>query len=126
MQIRKLDHVNLRTTRLEEMIGWYDEILGMAAGWRPDFPFPGAWLYAGEAPFVHLVGIEGPPATGSETKLKLEHFAFSASGAAEFEKRLTRRGETFRKVEIADTRTIAFNVWDPDGNHIHVDFSMDE
>ncbi|PVB61019.1 VOC family protein [Labrenzia sp. 011] len=126
MKIGKLDHVNLRTTRLEEMISWYADVLGMSAGPRPDFPFPGAWLYAGDEAVVHLVGIEGTDAVGSEEKLKLEHFAFTASGAQDFEARLKARGETFRRTVQTGTGIIAFNIWDPDGNHIHVDFPPEE
>mgnify|MGYP002137710046 CR=1 FL=1 len=29
----------------------------MKAGNRPPFPFPGAWLYTGDHPAVHLVGV---------------------------------------------------------------------
>ncbi|MEM5582200.1 VOC family protein [Roseibium sp. AS2] len=122
MKIGKLDHVNLRTTRLDDMIAWYDTVLGMKTGFRPDFPFPGAWLYAGDAAAVHLVGIDAKEATGSEQELKLEHFAFTASGAQDFEARLKQRGETYRRSVQTGTGTVAFNIWDPDGNHIHVDF----
>ncbi|WP_428650076.1 VOC family protein [Roseibium sp.] len=123
MHIEKLDHVNLRTTQLDILIAWYGDILGMQPGPRPDFPFPGAWLYAGEAAAIHLVGIEGDPAVGSESKLKLEHFAFTATGAEEFEQRLIARGEHYRRSVQPGTGAIAINVWDPDGNHIHVDFA---
>lgn len=123
MKIDRLDHVNLRTTRLDEMVAWYTDILGLELGWRPDFGFAGAWLYAGDQAVVHLVEIDGAEATGSDTALKLEHFAFVASGAAAFEKRLQQRGETYRQAEIAETNMVAYNIWDPDGNHIHVDFS---
>ncbi|MET1411133.1 VOC family protein [Roseibium sp. HPY-6] len=126
MQITQLNHVNLRTTQLDAMISWYQDVLGLKSGPRPDFPFPGAWLYAGETAFVHLVGIDGDAGTGSEVELKLEHFAFSANGANEFENRLQERGVEFRKSEIAAVNLVAFNVWDPDGNHIHVDFRVDE
>ncbi|POF31790.1 VOC family protein [Roseibium marinum] len=126
MRIGKLDHVNLRTTRLDDMIAWYADVLGMRAGPRPDFPFPGAWLYAGDAAAVHLVGIEGAEAAGSEEQLKLEHFAFTASGAEDFEALLKQRGEKYRRSVQTGTGTIAFNVWDPDGNHIHVDFPPGE
>lgn len=122
MEIEKLDHVNLRTTRLEEMIAWYGDVLGLKVGPRPDFAFKGAWLYAGDEACVHLVEIDGAEATGSETALKLEHFAFTASGRKDFEDRLKARGVTCRRVEIEETGTIAYNVFDPDGNHIHVDF----
>ncbi len=125
MQIHQLNHVNLRTTRLEIMISWYQDVLGLTLGPRPDFPFPGAWLYAGDTAFVHLVGIDGDQGTGSEVELKLEHFAFSATGAEEFENRLRERGEKYQKSELPQINLVAVNVWDPDGNHIHVDFRMD-
>ena len=122
MQVSALDHVNVRTTQLEAMAEWYERVLSLRRGARPDFPFPGAWLYAGDQAVVHLVGIDGPPATGSETALKLEHFAFAASGRAAFEARLTDLGEAFRISEVPGIGVIKYNVWDPDRNHIHVDF----
>ena len=126
MEIQTLDHVNLKTTRLAEMVAWYRDVLGLEAGARPDFDFEGAWLYAGTHAFVHLVGIEDTGAVGSEQALKLEHFAFRGKDAQSFESRLKARGDRFRKVEITETQTVAFNIWDPDGNHIHVDFDLGE
>jgi catechol 2,3-dioxygenase-like lactoylglutathione lyase family enzyme len=126
MRISTLDHVNLRTTRLEDMVAWYTEVLGLRKGLRPGFGFPGAWLYAGDQAVVHLVGIDGPEGAGGDVPLKLEHFAFSATGAASFEKLLDERGDPYRKSVVRDTGMVAYNVWDPDGNHIHVDFSLDE
>ena len=41
MQIGKLDHVNVRTANLDNMVAWYGEMLGMNPGKRPNFPFPG-------------------------------------------------------------------------------------
>ena len=80
MEIGKLDHVNVRTKQLDTMIDWYTNIMGMRRGERPDFPFPGAWMYTGSVAAVHLVGIDDKPSVGSEVDLKLEHFAFSAKG----------------------------------------------
>ncbi|MEM9582801.1 MAG: VOC family protein [Pseudomonadota bacterium] len=123
MTIKRLDHVNLRTTRLDEMVAWYVDILGLANGPRPNFPFAGAWLYAGEHAVVHLISVDNE-ACGSETELKLEHFAFSAEDAEAFEARLTSRGETFQRSEITALKLAQYNVFDPDGNHIHVDFQI--
>ncbi len=122
MQINKLDHVNVRTTQLDAMIDWYTDVLGFTSGARPDFPFAGAWMYAGDTAVVHLVAVSDPPAIGSETSLKLEHFAFTATGAVAFEDRLKHTGTDYRSVVISEIKTVAFNIWDPDGNHIHVDF----
>lgn len=126
MPITMLDHVNIRTAQLDAMIAWYTQVLGLENGDRPDFGFPGAWIYAGDMPVVHLIGVEGAPGAGSEDTLKLEHFAFSATGLAEFEALLRDRGEKYRRADNPLTGLVQMNVWDPDGNHIHVDFSADD
>lgn len=126
MQIGKLDHVNLRTTQLETMIDWYSNILGMHSGDRPNFPFPGAWMYAGESAAVHLIGIDGAPGSGSEVDLKLEHFAFSATGGAKFEEKLRAIGVQYQRIDLPEINIYQINLWDPDGNHIHIDFPVNE
>jgi len=126
MPIETLDHVNLRTTQLDTMIAWYTDVLGLRHGERPDSSSRGAWIYAGNRAVVHLVEVEGEPGIGAETALKLEHFAFSATGLAEFEATLRDRGEAMSRSEISAINVVQMNVWDPDGNHIHVDFPSDE
>ncbi len=122
MPLVKLDHVNVRTTQLDAMIDWYTTVLEMRSGDRPDFPFPGAWMYANDTATVHLVEIEGAPAAGAESELKLEHFAFTATDMTAFEKKLKTLGERYQRSDVPSTNIVQFNVWDPDGNHIHIDF----
>ncbi|PHQ72190.1 MAG: glyoxalase [Sneathiella sp.] len=119
MQLGRLDHVNIRTANLENMVAWYEDILGMTSGKRPPFPFPGAWLYAGEQAAVHLIGVE-EPAAGEDPKL--EHFAFSATGFASFIQALEKTGVTYKLGRVPEFEILQVNVFDPDGNHIHVDF----
>lgn len=126
MQLEKLDHVNVRTTQLDTMITWYTNVLGMQNGFRPNFPFPGAWLYVDASPVVHLVGIEGAPGIGSEKDLKLEHFSLTATGRLEFEAKLERSGVNYQRSDVPDINIIQYNMWDPDGNHIHIDFPATE
>ncbi|WP_415920164.1 VOC family protein [Tateyamaria sp. SN6-1] len=123
MGIQRLDHVNVVTRQLPQMIAWYETVLGLRSGHRPDFPFPGAWLYAGDVAVVHLVA-EDADRVGAEAPLRLEHFAFSASDAATFEATLTRQGQPFDKTEVTGAGLVQFHVADPDGNHIHVDFDL--
>ena len=120
MELGQLDHINLRTSNLEELTAWYERVLGMKSGARPSFQFSGAWLYCNGNPAVHLVGVDHPP---SGTDPKLEHFAFSAKGLPEFIDLLKREGEKYEIREIPDFSIVQVNIWDPDGNHIHVDFS---
>ncbi len=104
------------------MIDWYTNVLGMHSGARPDFPFPGAWMYAGGVAAVHLVGIDDKSGIGSEVDLKLEHFAFSATGGAKFEAKLQEMSVQYRRADIPEIGLYQINLWDADGNHIHLDF----
>ena len=126
MKIGRLDHVNVRTTQLDVLIDWYTEVLGLGNGRRPDFPFPGAWLYIDDHPMVHLVGKDESNLVGAEAALKLEHFAFAATGLAEFEARLQRLDVKYQRVDSDFAGVVQMNVWDPDGNHIHIDFPISE
>ncbi len=124
MALARLDHVNIRTADLAGMIAFYEEVLGFTNGARPPFGFPGAWLYCGDAAVVHLVEVSRQPAP--EGELRLEHFAFSATGLAEFLTLLRARGQDYRIGLVPDVKIIQVNIFDPDGNHIHVDFDQAE
>ncbi len=123
--VKGLDHVNLRTAALDAMVAWYGDVLGMRPGPRPGFSFPGAWLYTGDQAVLHLVGVDDPPSADAGS-LRLEHFALSAEGMAAFVERLEARGERYRLNRIEDFGIVQVNLWDPDGNHIHVDFNAGE
>ena len=123
--IEDLDHINLRTTRLAEMIDWYGKVLGMKPGPRPDFSFPGAWLYAKDQAMVHVVEVKAEP--GSDPNdLKLEHGAFRATGFDEFIAKLDQMGEKYELTRVPTFPIVQVNIWDPDGNHLHIDFHADE
>lgn len=119
MQVKKLDHVNIHTANVDRLVEWYDRVLGMKAGERPPFSFPGAWLYCGGEPTVHLVGVQKQPQTSG---LQLEHFAFSATGLTDFLERLKRGNVRYDARKVPRSDGVQINVWDPDGNHIHIDF----
>ena len=123
MQLNKLDHVNIRTANLDNMVAWYRDVLGMESGDRPPFPFPGAWLYAGDHAAVHLVGVDEAP---QSVEPNIEHFAMSATGLADFVERLKVSGTEFRAVRVPGINILQINVYDCDGNHIHIDFSPEE
>ena len=120
MPLIAFDHVNIQTANLEEMVHWYDDVLGLKSGKRPAFPFPGAWLYLGDTAIVHLVGSDTEP---KAIEPKLEHFAISAQGKDDFLAHLQARGIKWQIAEVPGFGITQVNIWDPDGNHIHVDFS---
>ena len=75
MAIIGLDHVNIRTTDLAGTRTFFTDVLGLTPGWRPDFPFGGAWLYAADKDVVHLVEVKSAGAASRGSSL--DHFAFA-------------------------------------------------
>ena len=124
MALAQLDHVNIRTANLSAMVDFYERVLGLTNGARPPFGFPGAWLYCGETPAVHLIAVRDGPAP--EGELRLEHFAFSATGLADFLGLLRCDGQDYQIGVVPGLGIIQVNIFDPDGNHIHVDFAPAE
>lgn len=122
--IRRLDHVNLRTSNLGGLVRFYTDVLGLEQGERPPLGFPGAWMYAGDQAVIHLVGVTEPPQP--EGALRLEHFAFSASDRGEFVARLARLGIEYEQSRQVGTGNVVLNLRDPDGNSLHIDFPASE
>lgn len=125
--ITKLDHVNLRTRDLDRMVRWYEGILDLRVGPRPNFAFDGAWLYAGGDPIIHCVADDTLDDTRPES-LTLEHFGLRATDYPAFMVRLKSNEISFyeAKVSSGTTEFRQVNIHDPDGNHIHVDFPLDD
>ncbi len=123
MKMNGLDHVNIRTRDVKRLTDWYSDVLGLVAGSRPPFPFGGAWLYCGDKPIVHLVEVAEQPPGGEPT---LEHFAIGAQGLDEFIAKLESRKVEYKASVVPGFNITQVNLWDPDGNHLHVDFPASE
>ena len=127
MPLTAFDHVNIRTVNLETMVAWYDDILGIAAGERPAFSVPGAWLYLGDAAVIHLIEADPAPMIHEESEsLRMEHMAFRATDLAAFTAKLDDRGIDYRLFPFQEIDTVLVFLRDPDGNRIHVDFPISE
>jgi len=123
VQIGKLDHVNLRTHQLKRLLDWYGRVLGMHPGRRPDIPVPGAWLYSDGHATIHVNEAAHVPRTDNPT---LEHFSLQAKALKAFLERLKREQEPYEAVHVPTVNLVQVNVFDPDGNHIHIDFGPEE
>lgn len=123
MTLLRLDHVNIRTANLTAMVRFYQKVLGLEPGFRPAFPFPGAWLYIGDRPVVHLVVVETPPVV---TQTRIEHFAFGATGLPDLVARLARAEVPYSIDAVPGIPLVQVNLRDCDGNHIHIDFDAAE
>lgn len=124
MALIQFDHVNIQTANLAAMSAFYDQVLGLPAGYRPPFRFGGAWHYCGDTAVVHLVETPAPPDPVGHPRL--EHFALRADGMAAFLDRLRRHGVAYRIAVVPEIEIRQVNLHDPDGNHIHIDFGPHE
>ena len=123
MPLVAFDHVNIRTVNLSNMVAWYEKVLGLTSGPRPEFPVPGAWLYLGETSVLHLIEADPAPMTFSEGEsLRMEHIAFRAEDMSTFIAGLEQHGVTYKLFPFEALGIVLVFIRDPDGNRIHVDF----
>ena len=118
----KIDHINIRGSAdlLQEVRGFYCDLLGLEEGFRPDFGSRGHWLYSEDRPIVHLsVTAEDDPRPGFT---HLDHVAFQAAGLEEFTARLKRFGIAYRRHFIPELAMTQLFFEDPAGTGIEVNF----
>ena len=123
MALESLDHVNMRTARLDAMCRFYEDVLGLKVGPRPPSPSPGAYIYCGDRAVVHLVEQPHPARAGEP---QIEHFAFRASGLAEFLEHLREKSVAYWVSIVPELEIRQVNLFDTDGNHIEVAFQAFE
>jgi len=123
LKVKLLEHVNINTTNLELLEDWYTEVLSLKKGYRPPFGVPGAWMYAGDIPMIHLLEVEGALKAPSPS---IEHFAMRATGLRTLLSRLEEKGIPFTPVRVPELRILQINISDPEGNHMHIDFPPEE
>ena len=127
MPLIAFDHVNIRTVNLKKMVAWYEDVLGLRSGPRPEFPVPGAWLYLAETCVIHLIEADPTPAPYSEGEsLRMEHMAFRAEDMDAFVSKLEERGIAYKLFPFEALDIVLVFLRDPDGNRIHVDFPAGE
>jgi catechol 2,3-dioxygenase-like lactoylglutathione lyase family enzyme len=114
------EHYNIHTTRLDETVRFYTEVLELRNGHFPGTRNPGAWLYdINDVPVVHIVSApdEKPAAhTGA-----INHVAFRASDYEGFCRRLESLGLDFRR---NDPRTGLRQIFIKDPNDIQIELNF--
>ena len=79
MSVGVLDHFNIRTRNLADTVRFYEDILGLEKGPRPNFAFPGAWMYSEGKAVVHLVDISKTDEPQKPDSGVVHHVAFASS-----------------------------------------------
>ena len=129
MPLEGLNHYNVAVADLEASRRFYTGVLGLVDGMRPPFETPGAWLYVGDEPVVHLSPAKRRP---SKTTGRFDHIAFTASDLPGMVRRLKRKQVDFvvRKVPEMQGNPNAGGsqvfIKDPDGVVIEINFARGE
>lgn len=76
----RFDHLNLHVPGDGAWQRLFGEVMGLRAGDRPPFPFPGQWLY-GDAERALLHVVQAPAAQGEA--VRMGHIAFRTDEAAD-------------------------------------------
>ena len=117
MDTAGLSHFNITVPDelLEKVRDFYVEVVGLVVGERPEFERKGFWLYAGNAPIVHLTACDETDARANgEIGLSFfDHVAFSCQGLTGLIERLKRWNIPYEVVEIPSLGQLQVFVHDP-------------
>ena len=134
MPLTSLDHCAIRTLKLRETRNFYVDLLGLEDGERPNFPFPGNWLYAGDTAVIHLVGIDPDDPSGLEQYLgaidadelhgsgSVDHLAFRAEDPEMLRTRFKNAGLAYRERKVPDMDLFQIFVDDPNDITVELNF----
>jgi catechol 2,3-dioxygenase-like lactoylglutathione lyase family enzyme len=123
MTVTGMNHFTVLTDDLARTLSFYVELLGLQEGPRPPLGFPGAWLYAGGLPVLHVIAGRSLPA---ERQGVLDHMAFNAEGLASVRRRLLGAGVAHTVTRQPESGVWQLFVFDPNGARVELDFAADE
>jgi catechol 2,3-dioxygenase-like lactoylglutathione lyase family enzyme len=136
-----VNHVTLccAVDQLPSVERFYTEVLGLRVGPRPGFDFPGAWLYAGDEPIVHLAATLRQRAAGAVSEFAsstvtpgaaaltgpIDHVALRIDGSVdEWRRMLGARGIRFAEAPVPDFSLYQLFLHDPLGVKIELNFEL--
>jgi len=115
MTVGILQHVNIKTDDLAATVKFWEEAIGLTDGDRPNFGFPGAWLYSDGDAVMHLIDIKETDEAASKETGCIDHVAFAADGFPAYKDRLSNLGYEFEERIVPGGRLWQLFVRDPNG-----------
>lgn len=134
-----LNHFSIRTLDMAATEAFYSKVLGLTAGPRPPFPFPGFWMYAGSHDsianaVVHIIGMDKNDPAGLKKYLgerdassmlgsgAVDHIAFFATGLEGMLGHLKTLGVAFRERTVPSIGLHQLFLDDPTGIVIELNY----
>ena len=110
-----LDHYNVSTRNLKDTVKFYEDVLGFVNGPRPQFNFPGAWLYSAGHPVQ--TNKRQPPDSGV-----IDHVAFSSRGFEAIKQHLTGKCVLYRVNQVPNSTRWQIFLREPNNVEIELNF----
>ena len=138
-----INHLSIRTLDMESTRRFYVDILGLSVGPRPEFPFPGLWLYRGDHndysnAVLHVIGMDLNDPAGLKSYLgdrdvsalqgsgAVDHVAFLADGLAAMLQHLKAQGVAVRERTVPSIGLHQLFLDDPNGVVIELNYPASE
>ena len=117
--ILDLNHINITSPKLEETRDFFVKVLGLKVGPRPNVPFDGYWLYAGDKALVHLQSFDRlAGARGASGPL--DHAAFDVADLKVAKQSLSDHGVAFTELNLPGTGRGQLFFIDPNGVNLEI------
>lgn len=137
MKLEYIEHFLVQTVDFETTVRWYTDVLGLTAGYTPNFGFPVQWMYIGERDVVHIthggskitenrktyLGHQSDAVSGSGV---IDHIGFRTTGLRDFMKHLEQRGIEFRQRQVNAQGLYQLFLFDPNGVKVELNFALEE
>ena len=138
-----LNHFSIRSLEIEKTTEFYSKLLGLTVGPRPEFPFPGVWLYNGDESswanaVLHLIAIDKNDPNGLKKYLgerdpsslhgsgAVDHIAFFANGLEEKIALLKKLNISYRERTVPVIGLHQIFLDDPNGIVVELNYPTHE
>jgi catechol 2,3-dioxygenase-like lactoylglutathione lyase family enzyme len=123
MSVGTLDHFNIRTRKLDDTVRFYEDVMGLEKGPRPNFAFPGAWMYSEGKAVVHIVDISKTDEAQKPDSGVVHHVAFASRGFDGMKQRLESKKMPYdaRQVPGGDL----WQIFDDDPNGVMIELNYE-
>ena len=119
-----MNHFTVIAEDERKTLDFYQGLLGLTVGHRPDLGFAGAWLYAGGPQAVLHLYFDRP--LPSQRAGVIDHLAFTAEDLRAVKARFDANGTKYDLRRQAGAGTWQLFCFDPNGAKVELDFSAAE
>ena len=127
MSVQGMNHFTVLSDDLETTRQFYCDLLGFEVGDRPNFQFPGYWLWVGDQPILH--GIHRSQLHEHRAGV-IDHMAFTATDLPGTVAKLEKAKVTWelRRLPAESVRGGTWQLFfdDPHGGKVEFDFDKSE